>query len=93
MPDPFPETRWSMILRLRAPTEGQRQTAFSELCSTYWRPLYPFAHGAGCTLHDAEDLVQVFLAQLLTGESFGRLSPEPGRMRTFLKVAFRRASC
>jgi len=89
MPDPFPETRWSMILRLREPSAEQRRAAFSDLCAVYWRPLYAFARGAGQSPHDAEDCVQGFLAQLLSRD-LGELGPEGGHMRTFLKVAFRR---
>jgi RNA polymerase sigma-70 factor (ECF subfamily) len=89
MADPFPETRWSMILRLRASSEAQRESALSDLCATYWRPLYAFARGTGQDSHDAEDLVQGFIAQLITRGDLGALGPERGRMRTFFKVAFR----
>ena len=55
-----------MILRLRTSCDTRRHEAFSDLCSSYWRPLYVLARGLGQNQHDAEDLVQGFIAQLLT---------------------------
>jgi RNA polymerase sigma-70 factor (ECF subfamily) len=78
-----------MILRLRTSCDARRHEAFSDLCASYWRPLYVLARGMGQSSHDAEDLVQGFIAQLLTRDDLGPLGPELGRMRTFLKVTFR----
>lgn len=85
----FPETRWTMVLRLRAVDDTQRRRAFADLCETYWQPLYVSARSLGHSPHDAEDLVQGFIAQLLERDDLGPLGPERGRMRAFFKVAFR----
>ena len=85
----FPETRWTMVLRLRSPSETKRQRAFEELCRTYWKPLYIFARRCGHAQPDAEDLTQGFFEQLLRRPDLGSLAPEKGRLRTFFKTAFR----
>ncbi len=85
----FPETRWTVVLQLRDVSPTVRQVALAELCGVYWQPLYAFARSLGHAQHDAEDLVQGFLAQLLEREDLGPLSPERGRMRSFFKAAFR----
>lgn len=86
---PFPKTRWTLVLELRSDVGPHRQKAFEELCQTYWRPLYTFARRCGRTAHDAEDLTQGFLMHLLESGDLGPLSPDKGRLRAFLKAAFR----
>jgi len=78
-----------MVLRLRSPSEPQRQRAFEELCRAYWKPLYVFARRCGHAQPDAEDLTQGFFAQLLRRQDLGALAPEQGRLRVFFKAAFR----
>ena len=85
----FPNTRWTMVLRLRSTSEPKRQRAFEELCRAYWKPLYVFARRCGRAEQDAEDLTQGFFAQLLRRPDLGPLAPEQGRLRLFLKTAFR----
>ena len=85
----FPNTRWTMVLRLRSSSEPLRQRAFEELCLAYWKPLYVFARRCGHSPPDAEDFTQGFFAQLLRRQDLGTLAPEKGRLRTFFKTAFR----
>lgn len=85
----FPQTRWTVVLQLRSASDAQRQRAFEELCRDYWKPLYSLARRSGFGAEDAEDLTQGFLLQLLRREDLGPLAPERGRLRTFLKTAFR----
>lgn len=85
----FSSTRWSMVLRLRTGTEQERRTAFGELCQAYWKPVYTFARRLGQSPADAEDMTQGFITQLVEREDLGPVDPEKGRLRTFLKTAFR----
>lgn len=85
----FPNTRWTMVLRLRSSSEPLRQRAFEELCLAYWKPLYVFARRCSHSPPDAEDFTQGFFAQLLCRKDLGTLAPEKGRLRTFFKTAFR----
>ncbi len=79
MPD-FPDTRWTMIARLRSADEEQRQRAFEELCQDYWQPLYTFARSLGSGPEDAGDLTQDFVLKLLQkdGHGFDNVLPERG---------------
>lgn len=83
----FPQTRWSLVLRARGDS-GRR--ALGELLQEYWKPLYLFARARGLPGSAAEDAVQGFVLQLLERESFAeRLDPNRGRLRSYLKTAFR----
>lgn len=87
-PTLFPNTRWTLVIGLRSGCDRNRERALEELCQAYWKPLYTYARGNGYGIHDAEDLTQGFLSQLLRRGDLGPLTPERGRLRTFLKTAF-----
>lgn len=63
--------------------------ALELLCRAYWRPLYVFLRRRGVGPHDAQDLVQGFLARLLERQDLATVGPEKGRFRTFLLTALR----
>ena len=81
----FPDTRWSLILRLRTPesTESADQ-ALNELCLIYWQPLYAYLRRSGQDPEPAKDLVQGFLTHLLANRGFARVGPTDCRFRQFL---------
>jgi DNA-directed RNA polymerase specialized sigma24 family protein len=86
----FPDTRWSLILRLRAP-EGapSAEQALNELCQIYWQPLYAFLRRSGHDPEVSKDLVQGFLTHLLSNRGFARVGPTDCRFRQFLLGALR----
>ncbi|MBI5773445.1 MAG: sigma-70 family RNA polymerase sigma factor [Verrucomicrobia bacterium] len=84
----FPETRWTVIQRLRAERETTRREALAQLCQAYWHPLYVLARASNHAPPDAEDFTQSFLAALCARGDLGPLSPEKGRLRSWLKAAF-----
>ena len=83
----FPSTLWSLVLTAGASTASA--PALEDLCRAYWPPLYSFLRRQGHSPHDAEDLVQGFLARLLAREDLAEVGPEKGRFRTFLLTALR----
>ena len=86
----FPDTRWSLILRLRGPDiEGSADLALNELCRIYWQPLYAYLRRSGHDPEPAKDVVQGFLVQLLANKGFARPSPPEGRFRHFLLGSLR----
>ena len=88
MPD-FPETRWSVIARAHAGDSTVRRRALEDFCRSYWIPLYSFARSKGKSPHDAEDLVQSFVANLMEREGvFERLDPDKGKLRAWLRTSF-----
>jgi len=85
----FPETRWSLILRLRASDDTQCARALDELCQVYWQPLYAFLRRSGRDPEQAKDLTQGFLAQFLSRHGFERIGPTEGPFRRFLLASLR----
>ena len=85
----FPATQWSKILQAGSVASARNSPAVEDLCRAYWPPLYSFLRRQGHSPHDAEDLVQGFLARLLAREDLAEVGPEKGRFRTFLLVSLR----
>jgi RNA polymerase sigma-70 factor (ECF subfamily) len=83
-PQSFASTRWSLVRAAGEAGTPAARTALSELCATYWLPLYAFVRRQGCTPEEAEDTVQGCFAQLLSRDDFRSLAPERGRFRAFL---------
>ncbi len=86
----FLTTHWSVIVRANDDKSVVAYQALSELCRTYWRPLYAFARRQGRAPSDAEDLTQSFVAQLLEKKYLADVRRERGRFRSFLLMAFKR---
>ncbi len=83
---PFPDTRWSMVLRAG---DDEASSSLNELCRLYWRPLFVYCCGNGRSKADAEDLTQGYFAQLLTRGSLRLADPLRGKFRTFLLTSFK----
>jgi len=88
-PGRFNTTRWSVVLSCA--DSGIESTAardaLSELCKTYWRPIFAYICRRGYSTHDAEDLTQDFFTSLLQGPLLQRADPERGRFRSLLLKA------
>src|SRR5262252_4807577 len=88
-PGQFITTRWSVVLSC-ADSEVESAAAhdaLSELCKTYWRPLFTYICRRGYSAQDAEDLTQEFFSNLLHGPLLRRADPERGRFRSLLLKA------
>ena len=83
----FPTTRWSRLGRVGDPADPESRAALEQLCRDYWFPLYAFIRARGHESHDAEDLVQGFLSELLERGDLARLDQSKGRFRSFLRAA------
>jgi RNA polymerase sigma-70 factor (ECF subfamily) len=85
----FNTTRWSIVLSCT--DSGIESTAardaLSELCETYWRPIFTYICRRDYSIHDAEDLTQDFFTTLLNGQLLQRADPERGRFRSLLLKA------
>jgi RNA polymerase sigma factor (sigma-70 family) len=80
----FHTTHWSVVLRAKGGKSSEAGVALEILCQTYWYPLYAFVRRRGHTEHDAEDVVQGFLAHLLKRSFLEGVAREKGRFRSFL---------
>ena len=99
-PSSFPETQWSLVLRLRlCPEDEGGQQALAALCEAYWQPLYAYVRRSGCDPDTARDVVQGFLMHLIVNQRFVRAEEAKGRrlryylmrlLGDFLKDGFRR---
>jgi DNA-directed RNA polymerase specialized sigma24 family protein len=83
----FPTTHWSRIFAASDPVASSSRAALEALCLDYWFPLYAFVRRRGLSPHDAEDIVQGFLADLLSRGDLSHLDPSNGTFRSFLRAA------
>jgi RNA polymerase sigma-70 factor (ECF subfamily) len=58
--------------------------ALTDLCQTYWLPLYAFIRRQGYKPPEAEDLTQEFFYQFLERDSLAYVRPTAGKFRSFL---------
>src|SRR6266571_2775552 len=88
-PARFNTTRWSVVLSCADSgiESGAARDALSELCKTYWRPIFAYICRRGYSTQDAEDLTQDFFSSLLQGPLLRRADPERGRFRSLLLKA------
>lgn len=81
----FQTTQWSLICGARVDRSG-----LEHLLRLYWSPVYAFIRRRGYSGHDASDLTQEFLAQVVIGRDIvGKADPARGRFRSFLKQSLR----
>lgn len=64
-------------------------SALTELCQTYWPPLYSFVRSRGYAIHDAQDLTQSFFVFLLDAKIYTRADRRMGKFRSFLLAALK----
>src|ERR1051325_1015155 len=80
----FATTHWSVVLAAGQDRSDGAAKALEELCRTYWYPLYAYLRRKGSSEHDAQDLVQGFIWQLLERRSLEKVEREKGKFRSFL---------
>jgi len=81
----FHTTSWALVISARA-DRGDLEL----LLRAYWSPVYAFIRKKGFGPHDAADLTQEFLADVLVGRDLiGKADQARGRFRSFLKTALR----
>jgi RNA polymerase sigma factor (sigma-70 family) len=85
----FATTHWSVVLAAGHSSSLQHQPALSQLCHTYWYPLYAYLRRHGCDAHQAADHTQAFFTRLLEKETLKRVKPEGGKFRSFMLTALK----
>ena len=86
----FPPTAWSLLSRLRDPSDPRVQEYLNRMIQMYWRPVYKFVRISWKRSNeDAKDLTQAFFIHLLEGELLARADPERGNFRKLLLAALR----
>jgi len=80
-----------VLERLRSGEPVVRSTAFGELVTGYWKPVYKYVRLKWRQdEHDAADTTQEFLAAAFEKSWFERFDPAQSRFRTFLRVCLDR---
>lgn len=89
-PQRFPSTIWSDVLAAGDPSNPSNRDRLNLLVQGYWRPVYTFIraawHRSG---EDAKDLTQAFFTHVLEKGYIGRMRPDRGSFRAYLKQALR----
>jgi RNA polymerase sigma-70 factor (ECF subfamily) len=81
----FAATHWTVVLAAaRGEGSSRPDEAMTELCRTYWYPLYAFLRRRGHQAHEAEDLTQEFFARLLGPHFLANVDRQKGKFRSFL---------
>ncbi|HEU0273757.1 MAG TPA: sigma-70 family RNA polymerase sigma factor [Candidatus Udaeobacter sp.] len=85
-PREFVTTRWSLIFSAaNSGSEEQKvRDALSELCRTYWRPIFSFVRARGYSVEDAQDLTQDFFLIILKENWLQHADRDRGRFRSLL---------
>ena len=89
--DPFAATHWSVIVAAgnNQTDPGRASAALTQLCQTYWPPLYGYVRSRGHSVHDAQDLTQGFFAYLIEHKIHLRADPQRGKFRSFLLASLK----
>ena len=80
----FRTTQWTTILRAAHQSSSGGFDALSEVCQTYWYPLYAYLRRTGHNEDSAEELTQAFFEHILSTEALRVANSERGRFRSFL---------
>lgn len=75
MSSEFPDTRWSLIARVRSDDPAESSEALAEICRDYWMPLYQFLRIQGDSKEQAEDVVQGFFEKVIEKGWLERIEP------------------
>lgn len=81
----FHTTSWTLVDGARADRAG-----LERLLRLYWSPIYAAIRRQGFGAHDASDLTQEFMTQVVIGRDLAsKADPARGRFRSYLKQALR----
>ncbi len=86
----FAATRWTVVMTAASSEDSSNAAeALSELCKTYWYPLFAFLRRRGHATHEAEDLTQAFFANLLARDFLSNIDRRKGKFRSFLLASLK----
>ena len=80
----FPDTRWTLLIRVGEEAGDEAKQALEELCKSYWYPLYSFGRRQGLSPDDAKDATQIFFSDLLRRKDLEKIQPTLGKFRSFM---------
>lgn len=69
--------------------EAASKAALEELCKGYWPAIYTYLRALGCDREEALDETQEFMTNFIQGGGLHNVSPERGRLRSYLRQSLR----
>ena len=81
---PFPTTHISVVELAAHPDSPDYRSAWETFFTGYYSPLYAYLRRTGSPAVDAQDLIQTFFLEGLSGKWIRDYDPARGRLRTFL---------
>ncbi|MEQ1750712.1 MAG: sigma-70 family RNA polymerase sigma factor [Prosthecobacter sp.] len=69
--------------------DADARQALEQLCQNYWPAIYTYLRALGCDREEALDETQEFLSHFINGGGLESVSPERGRLRSYLRQAVR----
>lgn len=84
----FPITAWTKVLQVQRGDPNARE-ALEQICQTYWPAIYTYLLALGCDREEARDETQEFLTHFINGGGLHSVSPERGRLRSYLRQSLR----
>lgn len=79
----FRTTHWTVVLEAALPENGAG-SAFAQLYTDYWPPLYAYIRKRGYPPAEAQDMTQDFFTRLLEKQALAGVQRDGGRFRSFL---------
>lgn len=86
---PFPATHWSEVFAASHDEDARSCEALTQICQTYWYPLYSFVRRRGHSPEEAQDLTQGFFGHLLANRALAAVDQTRGKFRSFLLASLR----
>jgi RNA polymerase sigma-70 factor (ECF subfamily) len=69
----FATTHWSIVAQSALTDVPEAEDALTQLCESYWPPIYSFIRRRGFSPADAQDLTQAFFAFFLRTKAYARV--------------------
>ncbi len=85
----FATTHWSVVLAAKDLGRQDARDALTQLCQSYWYPVYAYVRRRVPSVHEAQDLTQEFFAHLIEKNTVNAADPRRGRFRAFLLTALK----
>lgn len=81
-------TNWALIFDAAHGDPAPQNAAVAKLVRRYWPAVYAYVRRAGRDVHEASDLTQGFICDVILGRAmFSHADPKRGRFRTLLLTA------
>jgi len=86
----FAATRWTLVVAAAQKDDAApAMRALTELCRSYWPPLYAYVRRQGYDQHTAEDFTQEFFSRLLAKNYLADADRSKGKFRSFLLASLK----